>query len=282
LTAPRRAAANSRIEVAAWSESLFQKLSHVLGQSPSRHEIIRVPAPMIRNSVADMVIVDSRTVATLGLTRIADLRAERPRLIIAACLALTSDDMRLALQLGAAGVNHVWARETDIDPHFVDRVLHTSRLETGLYEDAQRIRKALPPLRHLRLEAALLSIGSVQTTVGLAHCLGVSPTRLADVTSETSLQTPRFLMAWLRLLSALRSLSERTVTAETAASRAGYASGPSFQNACKRLIGCSPGQVRGSAGLELAFAVLRHRANAPDRAFVGPGRSGLALNERIT
>lgn len=223
------------------------------------------------------------------------LRVSRPQtndskpLVVnhAVCLPANDDLGRWAFGLARAGVDELPVADVEDHPAHVREVFRRAQVRT-VARVVERWGAPFPAsLASPDLERTLGRISLLKTATALAQSLGVPETRLDRELRDADLFKPRTLLGHLRLLRGARVLGDCDESLERIAlEQLDYASLSSFGNACRRLWGVSPYEIRGGGGLrfgaeQFRLAVRRHRerngaVETRQRAH-SPARRGVVL-----
>jgi len=205
-------------------------------------------------------VVRGEVLATRTLTRLAEIKARYPWLVVLALVPAEQDLLIGMFELGHAGADDFLVAGADSrSPDF-----RTTLERAGLRATAAAITDALHPLpaalAHPNLVHVLQRIAELKRPHELAAQLDVRVRNLEKELRQARLFTPKNLLARFRITLAAQRLGVETGSAEQIALSLEYASGPTLRRACRHLLGVKATEVREQGGLRFAWRVLTEAA----------------------
>ncbi len=249
----------------------MRTIAYTGASSETLHRVLRaIPRGLLRavslDSVDDLaregeihaLILDRTALAPRALAWLAVLKSRQPDLLVLACLPADDDWGKRAFGLARAGVDELLVAGVEDHPAHVREALRRAQVRT-VARVVERWGAPFPAsLASPDLERTLGRISLLKTATALAQSLGIPETRLDRELHDADLFKPRTLLGHLRLLRGARVLGDCDESLERIAmEELDYASLSSFGNACRRLWGVSPYEIRGGGGLR--FGAERFR-----------------------
>ena len=209
-----------------------------------------------RGDISTLVVTED-VLRQRGYARLSVLKAAHPEVATIAYLGANADLWQDAHGLGRAQCDAVVIRGTEDRPERLREVLSLASTRSVANAVHSASAPAPPSVTPVTLERALRTIAGLRSSRALAKALGLTLAALREELRHVTLFPPKPLLAWLRLLTASRRLGDTNESVERIGLTVGYASGPAFYNACHRLVGATPQEIRDGGGLR--FAHERYR-----------------------
>jgi AraC-like DNA-binding protein len=203
------------------------------------------------------LIVDPGALTPSGIDKLALIKAGWPWLGVVALLPVTNDLARLAFELGRARVDEMLVLGSEDHPHRLRKAVSEASLSSVACEVEHGLLPLPPSLVRPNVERVLRRITVLKRSRDFASALGVSLARLRTELHDTEHMPAGALLGWLRILAAARRLGDGQETVERIALSFDFASRPSFENACHRMLGVTPSTLRERGGLRFAGTRFR-------------------------
>jgi len=177
---------------------------------------------------------------------------------------------RAGFELARAGVDAIWIAGVEDHPALLRRSFESATLQSAAIEVASHPSGMAPRLLWGKVGTFFQRLPCLGGPLDLSRELGVSLPQLRSHLRREGFPTPKRFLAWCRVLLATKLLQDPARTTEGVGLWLNYSSGPSFRNACRRVAGAPPGQLRSPERLAL---MLGHPAlhcpnhNSQRRAF---------------
>lgn len=213
---------------------------------------------IVREHNVGSLIVGGHGLTELRASRIAVSKARHLGLIVLAHLATSHDLPRQIEWLRRSHADGFLIAGVDDHPERLRQVFASAAVASVAYALERASSPSPPLLAAPNLERAVHEIGELTTASRLAAALGAPLTALRAELHETSLPSPKRMLAWIRLASAGRQLGDTDDSVEHISRAVGYGSATALRNVCHELVGAAPHEVRVRGGLR--FLAERYRA----------------------
>ncbi len=239
-----------------------------------------MPEWRVRRSLPDAgVLLFGRQFArSVGAGEVARIRTAAPLLALVAVVDARREPASAAFELGCLGADALWyVAACDADPaSSLRHAVETARVRVAERGVGALLGPGHPLLVGHALSHAMRSSDAMQSASTLARAIGATPSRLRTLFRAAGLPSPTRTLALCRILRASLLLEAGPCTTEHAGLEAGYSSGTAFRNACRRMLGMSPVQLKAAGGAMMIAARLasnRGRGSliARERAAVSSG-----------
>lgn len=210
--------------------------------------------------------VDPYFSGSFALAEIERLRNRFPYLELVAYGDFTRRPAGDPFALGLLGVRAVLSLDMGDDPPVIRQCL-ADHLNWAPFADLLcRLREVVPAPVLGWLELALRSATVPRTVVEFAELVQCSPRTLRRTLRAAHLPSAEQVLAWRRLLHAVRLMEDTDRSTESVARALDYSSGSALRRSLKRATGLRPREAIRQGGLRLLMELFLRECRSPGEA----------------
>jgi AraC-like DNA-binding protein len=209
-------------------------------------------------NIPPALLVGEEPLRKNGITRLAVLKLRHPEIATVAFLSAAADLARSVFAMGQAGVDELLIEGIDDHPNQIRQAFSRAAVYSIARTVEQACRPGSPVLAAQNIVPALTRIETLRRPGALAAAFGISLTTLRNELRAGGLCSPKLMLGLLRVMMAARRLGDTGDSVQQIAAEVGYGTPRALNNACHRLLGSTPHEIRSRGGL--GFAGRRFRA----------------------